>query len=577
MNGRCWRERGAKVFATNSNAPRSRTPANPAQTPPAQLKEIPGRADGLTVRARARIEGGWWAAALAGVAVMSWLTLQGFAWNDYDDEVSVAFQALIAGDIGGFLGQLPAYGGSLVLRAPFAGATAAPRRRRARRLSSRLDPVPAGRCGLRRCSLVRRLRRSVAARAGVRALVLGLCVCQPDHAAGAGDRHPEELLGAVLAWAPCSGRRRPAPVWPPVLLGLAVATKSWAVLAIGPVVLTLPAGRCGRSRAAATAAALVLVAAVGLRRPRSPRRARSRVERGQIFQPWQAWWFLGERRPGRDRRAGASPSPASGAAGLARRPLHHPLVALCLSAAVAAGRPAPARLRPWRDSLLLLALLLLLRCLLDPWNVVYYELPFLLALLTLGGALPTERPPVLALTATAVAWVTLAHRAQAWLSPDMQSLARSSRARCRSPPGWPARRSRGRGPPPSRRRLRSPPPRPTRRTGAHEAITSGAAACRPGTTSGPRNRRTGTAASACVRRAGARVVARVRRLLIVNAVLAFLLAVHVADHVLRRPATSSCRWPQASPACSAPSRSSRRWRSSRGAGATPRRSPAPWA
>jgi len=26
-----------------------------------------------------RTEGSWWAAALAGVAIMSWLTLQGFA------------------------------------------------------------------------------------------------------------------------------------------------------------------------------------------------------------------------------------------------------------------------------------------------------------------------------------------------------------------------------------------------------------------------------------------------------------------------------------------------------------------
>ena len=50
--------------------------------------------------------------------------------------------------------------------------------------------------------------------------------------------------------------------------------------------------------------------------------------------------------------------------------------------------------------LLLLALLLLLRCVLDPWNVVYYELPFLLALLCWEALCRPERPPVLALAAS---------------------------------------------------------------------------------------------------------------------------------------------------------------------------------
>lgn len=59
-----------------------------------------------------------------------------------------------------------------------------------------------------------------------------------------------------------------------------------------------------------------------------------------------------------------------------------------------------ARLRRHRrgeardDVLLLLALLLALRCLLDPWDISYYALPFLLALLTWEVSRSTGAPVV---------------------------------------------------------------------------------------------------------------------------------------------------------------------------------------
>ena len=43
------------------------------------------------------------------------------------------------------------------------------------------------------------------------------------------------------------------------------------------------------------------------------------------------------------------------------------------------------RWRPQRDALLLLALLMLLRCVLDPWDSAYYPLPFLFALVAWEG------------------------------------------------------------------------------------------------------------------------------------------------------------------------------------------------
>jgi hypothetical protein len=55
------------------------------------------------------------------------------------------------------------------------------------------------------------------------------------------------------------------------------------------------------------------------------------------------------------------------------------------------------------QALLLLALLLLLRCMLDTWDVVYYALPFVLALTAWETAV-SRRPPVLALASAVAVW-----------------------------------------------------------------------------------------------------------------------------------------------------------------------------
>ncbi len=57
-------------------------------------------------------------------------------------------------------------------------------------------------------------------------------------------------------------------------------------------------------------------------------------------------------------------------------------------------------------ALLLLALVLHLRCLLDPWNIGYYALPALLALATWEGLCRRDRPPVLTLAFVALNWLT---------------------------------------------------------------------------------------------------------------------------------------------------------------------------
>ena len=137
-----------------------------------------------------------------------------------------------------------------------------------------------------------------------------------------------------------------------------------------------------------------------------------------IFQPWQLWWFLGHH--------GALVHGAFGVAkpGYRVAPgwiggVSHPLI-LAVGAVVTVALWLRSRRLGERDALLALALLLLLRCLLDTWDVVYYPLPFLLALLAWEVRGPATRPPLLALSATVLVWFSF-HWLTLHASPDLQA------------------------------------------------------------------------------------------------------------------------------------------------------------
>lgn len=365
-------------------------------------------------------EWAWWVAALSGVAIMSWLALHGFAWSDYDTEVGAAMRSLIAGDVHGFLARLPSYGGSLVLRAPFAGGVAW--------LGGgeiavyRAVAIPCLVAGaVLAIVLVRRMARR-GRTAGARALVLGLCVVNPVTLRALEIGHPEELLCAALAIGAVLAAVDRRPILAAVLLGLAIATKSWAVLAIGPVLLALPARRV-LALGIAGALTVAVLAPIYFAAASPVAIAKSATSTGTIFAPWQLFWFLGE-----------SGHVVIGGNGLPKpdgyrvppewlSPLTHPLIAFLvvpLSLAYARVHRTARRIGS-EQVLLLLALLLLLRCILDPWNVIYYELPFLLALLAWEALCRPERLPLGTLCATVAVWVTFENAPQ-WLSPDMQSV-----------------------------------------------------------------------------------------------------------------------------------------------------------
>jgi hypothetical protein len=366
-----------------------------------------------TLRARSNLAA--LAAAALGVWAMTFLALYSYGWNDYSTEVAPAYAALIGGHLGRFLALAPGYGGSLVLRAPFAlipslwgGGT---------NDVYRAVSVP--------CLIVAALfgvwlvaqMRPFGANRLARASALGLCVANPVTLYALQDGHAEELLGAVLCVAAVLAAQRGRGGLAALALGLAIANKQWALLAIGPVLLALPPGR--RARPLALAGALVLCIdlplwlASGSGQPGGGQGALAGAASGTIFQPWQLWWFLGSH--------GQVVRDAFGAVKVGYRTppafvqtIDHPLIV-----ALGAALSALALRRRCSDAMLLLALLLALRFALDSWDTVYYPLPFVLALLA-WECLGRRRPPVLALAASVIVWLVFIVAPER-LSPDGQS------------------------------------------------------------------------------------------------------------------------------------------------------------
>jgi hypothetical protein len=436
--------------------------------------------------------------AAAASLAMAWLGLYGFAWTDYEVEARAPLEALLHGHLAEFLRLAPVYGGSLVLRAPFAlladalgGGELA-----VYRLVALPCLLAAGALGVWLVSEMRRLQRPPLGRA----LALALCVANPLTLAALEVGHPEDLLGGALCVAAVLLASRGRALWAGALLGAAIANKEWALLALAPVLLALPERRvrcvaCAATVTGAILAPLVLVHAGNFI---AETRATSATS-SSIFQPWQLWWFLGHHGArvigtfGRVKPGYRTGPPWTGA-------ISHPLVLAAMLPLAAPlwwrtrthGRPhteteatetqatemeeveeaeaeakelrrrssifGPAargrRRRPTptraharegvdppprahtrargalfsithsrsiseREALMLLALLLLVRCMLDTWDTAYYALPFLLAL-TSCESLGPHGLPVLALGATALAWIDFE-----WLrthaSPDAQA------------------------------------------------------------------------------------------------------------------------------------------------------------
>lgn len=212
-------------------------------------------------------------------------------------------------------------------------------------------------------------------------LLASLCLLNPLTFEALRNGHPEELLTASLAVAAIAVAAEKRVAATAILLGLAVTSKQWAVIAILPALMVLPAQRVRVAIASAAVTALLLLPGFAASSSSFLGVQSEAAGTGQVVTPWSAWYPLatsetevysvdGERLIAHVEN---SPSLAD--------PLSHPMIvllafALPLAAAWRRGLPLAAA-----DGFALLALLALLRCVLDPVDNLYYHEPLLLAVI----------------------------------------------------------------------------------------------------------------------------------------------------------------------------------------------------
>ena len=209
--------------------------------------------------------------------------------------------------------------------------------------------------------------------------------------------HPEEPLGAALCVTALL-LARDHPIGSGIVLGAALATKQWALIAIAPVLIAAaPAQRVRLAAVAAGVAALVIVP-VAAADPHAFISALDHPAFGlSAMRTGNLWGFtaITETVP-----LGHGESTVVYLVPDWLQHIAHPLVAaltLGLGAAALRGRRNV-------DPLALFALLMLVRCALDPWNHAYYHTPFIVALIV-WEVVEARRTPWLG--ALSAAWIGL--------------------------------------------------------------------------------------------------------------------------------------------------------------------------
>jgi hypothetical protein len=333
----------------------------------------------------------------AGAAAAAWRPSSIGA--DYVWDAGPALQALAHGHVGDYVSAQPLMGAlSILIRWPLAAlATAAGAGELA---VYRIGAVPlvmaAGVLGLALAWTMRERGHPPA----LRAVVVALCLLNPMTFDALKFGHPEEILGGALCVGALLAAGRGRATAAGVLLGLAIATKQWALVAVAPALVAAPRGHARLLLSAgAVAAALWLPLALG---DASEFAAKTH---GQSIAPratpTNVWWPLAS-ESGRRVFDGVQTTVVTRTVPRWASTISHPLI-------VALG--VPLALLYWRrrrpghpeDALALLALLLLARCALDPNDVGYYHVPLLLSLTAWEALRPRGLPLVAALTAGGLA------------------------------------------------------------------------------------------------------------------------------------------------------------------------------
>jgi hypothetical protein len=295
---------------------------------------------------------------------------------DYFQDASFAIDALARGDLSGFAAN-PALMGdfSLFVRAPFVWLVF----EQSLTAVYLVGSLPCIAAVVALALYLRRQMLALARPAAAVLLVTVLAVLNPGTLRSMHWGHPEEFLAGALCVGAIIAATRGRNLFAAVLLGLAIATKQWALIAIVPTLLATSEHRVRLLAVAGTLAVLIALPAILLAPQSVVGTQKQIVQVPAVTAPASVWWPLSSPRTAAERKAGSRGFAAEIPSWIAS--LAKPLIVLL---------GVPLGLLFWRrratfgphDVLGLFALLMLLRCVLDPWNIDYYHAPFLLALLS---------------------------------------------------------------------------------------------------------------------------------------------------------------------------------------------------
>jgi hypothetical protein len=324
---------------------------------------------------------------------------------DICDFAGPPIDALAHGDLNRFFELQPVMGAvSLVLRAPFAAGAELGDGNEL--LQYRLGSIPclfiAALVGLWLVGVMRRRGQSRIAQGAV----LAVWVASPMTWLAMEWGHPEEVLAAALAVAGVvlAGRNMALPAG--IALGLALATKQWAWLAVLPALIALSERRLQMLFAAGGVFALFTAPMlIG-----DPARFLDQIHHygvpGNGLTPSNIWWVYGH-EGGLDMVGGGYRGAPSYVLPLWLGRISHPLVVL-VGIGLAAAYWRTREGRDPMDAVQLVSLIFLVRCLLDPLTYSYHHTPFLLALVAYEG-LRRRGLPIVALFACAGMYTTAKH------------------------------------------------------------------------------------------------------------------------------------------------------------------------
>jgi hypothetical protein len=353
--------------------------------------------------------------------------LHRFGPSDFVGVNLPALDALRAGNVGGYLDHATVDMGSYLLRLPliflpnlWGGGSLA---------LYRILALPAliGLVWLSTDLWWRSRRIGVSAVAASCALVL--CILNPFVVSSLIRTHPEDLAGGLLCIAAVYAARGGRSTVTGLLLGLAIANKAWAVVAVVPVLWLLASQRVRAFLIAGAVPALVLMPLVVRALTKAAGAAggssaglsqvTSIANSSYVLKPWEGWWFFGDSHHlMRSHFGDTHPLYRTPATWITH--LSHPLAVLvpavlCLWLASRLDR------RRWTTALLLLAFALQVRCLLDAWNIDYYEVPFTLALVA-WEVLDRRRVPVMSFLVIVSGWIVMTILPFS-VSPNAQAIA----------------------------------------------------------------------------------------------------------------------------------------------------------